>query len=70
MINIENIVAKTTVDDQVVKTVSTHEVVLKALCAYRDNLVMSDDWLNNQDQISLINAAIDDVWVSDTPAKS
>jgi glutamate mutase epsilon subunit len=50
-------------DNEEIAEVSTDEVVLKALCAYRDNLVMSDK--SNFDQINpeliLIGQAINDI---------
>lgn len=47
-----------------VTTIKTDEVVLEALCAYRDRLIVSEDWENNLDvaaKLSLIAIAIDEV---------
>lgn len=45
------------------KTITSDQVVLEALCAYRDQLIQSDDWqtLEVQSKLSILAAEISDV---------
>jgi hypothetical protein len=56
----KNIVAKLRNEEsKKIEMISKDEVVLKALCAYRDVQIMSDD--SNLEELCLIGLAIDDI---------
>jgi flagellar biosynthesis regulator FlbT len=59
-----------------IETITTEQVVLEALCAYRDKLIMMDDTsgftsetnLEIAAKLSLIHLAIEDAW-QNTPVR-
>lgn len=58
-----NIIAKIfNKDGKEIKTITADEVELEALCAYRDNLIVSDDYetLVTQSKLKLVYMLIDD----------
>lgn len=67
--NIAKIFNKSGKNRDEVVTITTENVVLEALCAYRDQLIMSDE--NNLEtaaKLSLVHLAIEDTWLN-TPVK-
>lgn len=47
-----------------IATITTGEVVLEALCAHRDKLIMSEDYgsLETQTKIGILNKQIVEIW--------
>jgi hypothetical protein len=62
--HINDVVIRTEIDGETVKTVDTREAVLRALTAYREQVLLGvDDIYNpeNHDDLILLQFAIDDL---------